>query len=356
MGVNRRQFVQSAIALVGSYSLAADRPTPIEPTAAKLPRWRGFNLLDKCYGQHNRPFAEKDFGILAEWGFDFVRLPMSYRCWSSPDDLRTLREPVLKEIDEAIDFGKQYGIHVCLNFHRAPGYCVNPPAEPIDLWKDEKALEACAFQWGQFAERYRGVPNGRLSFNLLNEPAKIPESTYVRVVRRLVESIREHDPGRLIIADGLDWGRVPVYGLVDLKIAQSTRGYDPMQLTHYKANWVQGADRYPTPKWPLIPERGAKWDKDRLKKERIEPWKALEAKGVGIHIGEWGAHQFTPHSVALAWMRDMMALWQEAGWGWALWNLNGNFGVLDSGRSDVNYEEFRGHRLDREMLAALQTG
>jgi endoglucanase len=30
--------------------------------------------------------------------------------------------------------------------------------------------------------------------------------------------------------------------------------------------------------------------------------------------------------------------------------------VLDSGRSDVRYESFHGHRLDRLMLELLRTG
>ena len=71
---------------------------------------------------------------------------------------------------------------------------------------------------------------------------------------------------------------------------------------------------------------------------------------MGIHVGEWGAHNQTPHKVALAWMRDCLELWKEAGWGWSLWNLRGSFGVLDSQRADVEYEDFRGHKLDREML------
>lgn len=30
-----------------------------------------------------------------------------------------------------------YGVHVCLNFHRAPGYCANPgEKEPFNLWHD----------------------------------------------------------------------------------------------------------------------------------------------------------------------------------------------------------------------------
>jgi endoglucanase len=193
-----------------------------------------------------------------------------------------------------------------------------------------------------------------VSFDLLNEPARIPEETYVRVVKRLVEAIRAEDPQRLIIADGLQWGRDPVFGLADLGIAQSTRGYDPMQVTHYKANWVNGADKYNEPTWPL--KLGEKvTDQAKLRKDRIEPWKKLEEKGVGIHVGEWGAFSYTPHKVVLAWMRDCLELWKEAGWGWSLWNFRGGFGILDSGRQDVAYEDYKGQRLDREMLKLLQS-
>ena len=55
-------------------------------------------------------------------------------------------------------------------------------------------------------------------------------------------------------------------------------------------------------------------------------------------------------------MRDCLDLWKDAGWGWALWNLRGGFGVLDTQRADAEYEDFHGHKLDREMLKVLQTG
>lgn len=355
--MNRRQFLQVAAAAAGAGSLPGTTlpQADAEVTAAKLPRWRGFNLLEKFNAQKQTAFVEADFAWLAGWGFDFVRLPLSYHCWSDPKDWKQLREPVLKEIDQALDFGRQYRVHVNLNFHRAPGYCVNPPAEPMDLWTDERALEACAFHWGHFAQRYKGVPNARLSFDLLNEPGKVPEESYLRVVRRLVGAVREQDAERLIIADGLEWGTKPVAGLAELKIAQSTRGYDPMQVSHYKASWVKGSDRWPEPTWPLEGPKGEPWDKDWLRRRRIEPWKALERKGVGVHVGEWGAHQHTPHQAVLAWMRDGLELWKEAGWGWALWNFRGSFGILDSGRRDVAYEVFKGHKLDRKMLELLQS-
>jgi endoglucanase len=57
----------------------------------------------------------------------------------------------------------------------------------------------------------------------------------------------------------------------------------------------------------------------------------------------------------LAWMRDCLDTWKQAGWGWALWNFQGSFGILDGGRGDVEYETWRGHKLDRAMLDLLQS-
>jgi endoglucanase len=360
--MNRREFLQTAGALAVAATAVPGLPVSAAETqaatASHLPRWRGFNLLAKFVKHRggNPPFQESDFALLAEWGFNFARLPLSYYCWSDPNDWLNLREEDLKHIDQAVEFGRKHGVHVNLNLHRAPGYCVNPPKEPLDLWTDEKALEACRFHWAHFAKRYKGIANERLSFDLLNEPGEIPPERYVRVVKSLAEGIRGEDPQRLVIADGLRWGREPVDGLVELGIAQSTRGYEPMEISHYKASWINGSDKWPEPTWPL--RRGGKETvrKDTLRNERIQPWKQLERKGVGVHVGEWGAFNRTPHKVVLAWMQDCLELWKAAGWGWSLWEFRGSFGVLDSQRADVRYESFRGHKLDRQMLTLLQGG
>ena len=55
-------------------------------------------------------------------------------------------------------------------------------------------------------------------------------------------------------------------------------------------------------------------------------------------------------------MKDFLELWKEAGWGWALWNFRGSFGLLDSGRKDMTYEDWHGHPLDRAMLELLRQG
>lgn len=326
------------------------------PSESALPRWRGFNLQEKFTidrPECNASFREDDFDLVTAWGFDFVRLAMDYRTWTDDGDQWAFLEPALRDIDQAVEWGAQYGVHVDINFHRAPGYCVNLPREPLNLWTDPWAQDLCAHHWAMFAERYRGIPNERLSFNLLNEPKEVEDSAYIAVVERLTGTIKECDPERLVIADGLDLGWTPVSGLAEMGVAQSLHAYDPWAVSHYGAPWFPGAQEWEEPSWPLRLD-GSESDRHRLAAERIEPWKALERMNVGVHVGEFGTYNQTPHHVTLAWMEDFLQLFQEAGWGWAIWNLRGAYGPLDSRRNDVRYEPFHEHQLDREMLDLLQ--
>ena len=351
----RRNFLKLGMGLTAVGLLGSSLLTHGNTAIKRLPRWRGFNLLEKFNGAHNQSFVEKDFQMIADWGFDFVRLPMSYHCWSRPDNWLTLNEEVLKEIDQAIAYGNKYKLHVNLNLHRIPGYCVNLPAEPLNLWKDDKALGAAVFHWQNFAKRYKGISSKKLSFDLINEPSNVTEPDYVRVISRIVDAIRSEDPGRIIIIDGMQYGTQPVFGLVKKNLGQSTRGYAPMHISHFKASWVKGSDNWAIPEWPLQASEKDIWDKNRLIKDVFDPWKKLAATGTGVHVGEWGAYNHTPHQVTLAWMKDNLEIWKENGWGWSLWNFRGNFGILDSERKDVDYEDYQGHQLDRKMLDLLQS-
>jgi len=98
------------------------------------------------------------------------------------------------------------------------------------------------------------------------------------------------------------------------------------------------------------------YGKEELRKDEIELWVKFANSGIGVHVGEFGVYNKTPHLVALAWMKDILELFRDAGFGWALWQLSGEFGPLDSNRTDVKYEDYRGHKLDRAMLELLKQG
>lgn len=494
-----RRMIRVLLLLVLSSIVAYSAPATLpNPLPEKLPRWRGFNLLEKFqfHGKHE-PFHEEDFQLIAKLGFNFVRLPMDYRDWIRDDDWEQFEEEALRQIDQAVAWGEKYGVHVCLNFHRAPGYTVAKPSESRNLWTDAEAQRVCALHWAAFARRYRGIPNANLSFNLLNEPAEVDHDVFLDVMKRLVEAIRAEDPERLIICDGPNWGQTPVKELATLKTASATRGYMPMEVSHYGATWIN-SDHFPQPTWPrslrangllhgswkkelsqplridgpfprratlrlrvgvvssrarlLVKADGAslldklfvcgpgdgEWLKAEYKEQwkiwqnlyerdytasipagtkavsiqvgegdwlslqeigvavagsqesalsmdshygekpgslrwqsgsltsatlqdgawlrthAVEPWKQLAEHGVGVMVGEWGAFNRTPHDVTLRWAEDCLRNWRDAGFGWALWNFRGPFGILDSERTDVHYENFHGHKLDRRLLELLQ--
>jgi endoglucanase len=323
-----------------------------------LPRWRGFNLLDMFTIRSDGNFSEDDFRWMADWGFDFVRIPACYTLWIENDDVYRLHEPMLEKMDRVVRLGQQYGMHVCLNFHRAPGFSVNPERqEHFDLWKDEAALAAFIFHWETFARRYQGIPSSQLSFNLVNEPVKptpggLTRADHERVMRAAVAAIRRIDPDRLIILDGVSWGNETLPELLDLGVAQSCRAYIPMGVSHYKASWA-GGENYPEPTWPGEMPDGLYWDRQALA-AHYQNWAEIVNRGVGVHCGEGGAFSYTPHIVVLAWMRDVLDILTGFNIGYALWNFRGAFGILDSGRKDVAYEDWHGHQLDRQLLELLK--
>ena len=491
-------------AFVFTYDFSGKTTKLPTPTPEKLPSsWKGFNLLNLFYLGGSPQFEEEEFQMMSEWGFTFVRLPMDYRYWSKQKDWSDMDEKIMRQIDKAIEYGIKYDIHVCLNFHRAPGYTVASPAESTDLWTQSEPQEAFARMWAEFARRYKNVPNEYLSFNFVNEPPDISEKVYAAVIEKAAKAIREQDPNRLLIADGLSWGNKPSKLIKELGIAQATRGYQPFNLTHYLASWVEGSENYPLPSWPvvIVPKflynpsksdvpwslysiehdfseaynldvnigtvsneakfivkadgveiynkqfrsgkgegewtkevyreewnvyqnifdkdyrieipagtklltlevKSGDWmtindmkftsvsgngkafsftpntddwgavippvtidadgvvvlagagthDKDWLRETYLKPWEELIKGGGGAMVGEWGSHSKTPHDVVLRWMDDCLQNFKDAGLGWALWNLNGSFGILNSGRADVKYEDYNGYKLDREMLDLL---
>jgi len=372
---SRREFLKGAAAGAAALLVGGTRAAGEKAAQTAIPRWRGFNLLDFFQafsrGDQSRGMVpEDDCRWIRDWGFDFIRIPMDYWLWVDadwrktrtlqPDDVFKIKESFLENVDRTVELGRKYGLHVSLNFHRAPGYCINNPGrEPFVLWQSKKAEDAFVHHWDVFARRYRSIPSRALSFNLVNEaptPRKgyMSREDYCRVMTRATKKIREATPDRLIIIDGLNVGNAVVDEMISTGVAQSVHGYSPAQISHYRASWVDRRGTFPEPAWPLRRKDGSIWH-DRASLERhYAPWAELARKGVGVHCGECGGYNRTPQKVFLAWMADVMDILKGHGIGYALWNFRGSFGILDSGRKDVKYEDWHGHKLDRKLLALLQ--
>lgn len=313
-------------------------------------RWRGVNLLDlvSWNGDRNKSarFREEDFAILKDFGFNFARLPLDFRYLENEDGLVAL--------DEAVKFGREYGVNIQICLHRMPGYCSGGslPGEK-SLFDDPQTLARACELWRMLARRYKGVPNEELTFNLFNEPLYMDEAKYAPVARALVAAIREEDEARFLLADGLGYGRIAPNTLADCKrLGFGWHCYDPFFVTHHKTPWNDPQSVSETPRWPVDGQSPRAW----LVKETFfsKGWAEAFANGSFVYAGEFGVYSETPHNVALSLMEDELRFWKELDCGWALWGLYGGFGLLDSGRADVDYEDYRGHKLDRKMLELLQ--
>lgn len=463
---------------------------------------KGFNLQGKFDTfWSNEGFKEEDFILLSDLGFNFARLPLDYLTYTQWGDWNVFLESEVAEIDQAIEWGKKYAVHICINLHRAPGYSVNvsdqiPADQKLNLWTDLAAQDAFVKHWEYFAKRYKDVPLEDLSFNLLNEPANVDESTYVAIMQKAIDRIHAINPNRVIFVDGLNYANDLILSLKNVpNVIQAIHAYEPFTLTHYKASWVDGSDSWPEPKWPMFdisnslygswkpeyksslifqgnfskdseiiinvnqvsiestleikldeqviytkhfvcgPDLGEDWteinltqwgyqnisnkdysvvlpddgssltisntegdwmtfnqitinsgtdeliiipgntswgsmqdtyliDSDGkitddngnslLLRNLHEKLEMADEEGIPVMIQEFGVHNQTPHAVTLAFLSDLVRVFTEYNKGYALWNLEGSFGIINSGRTDCNYESYEGELLDREMLDIIK--
>ncbi|WP_343305794.1 cellulase family glycosylhydrolase [Chitinophaga niabensis] len=376
--MERRSFIKSTGLLAMGAGLAGTAAFAAGLPANTLPNWKGFNLLDffspKPAGTANKT-TEDHFRWMRDWGFDFVRIPVAYPSYLAfdrnkqitPEEVYNIDEQRVEEIEKLVVMAHRYNMHVSLNLHRAPGYCINAGFhEPYNLWKDEEALKAFCFHWNYWAKRFKGVSEKKISFDLLNEPAMredmndqhskmsaVPGEVYRKVAQAAAIAIRKENPSRLIIADGNNVGTSVIPEIVDLDIAQSCRGYYPGIISHYKAPWAnKDPENLPEPKWPG--QVGNAYLSREMLEKHYQPWIDLVKKGVGVHCGECGCWNKTPHAVFLAWFGDVLDILQSNKIGFGLWEFSGDFGVLNSRRADVQYEDWYGQKLDRKLLTLLQ--
>jgi endoglucanase len=375
--MDRRNFVKTttlaaAAMSLGTTSLAAHQKSN------PLPQWKGFNLLDFFSPDpafSRQPTSDDQLKWIRDWGFNFVRIPIAYPYYLdidrskkiTPEEVYRIDPKATDKINSLVRKAHALGLHVSLNLHRAPGYCINAGFhEPYNLWLDDEAQNAFCFHWNMWAKEYRSTAKDKISFDLVNEPAMredmndqhsgastVPGSIYRKVAKAAANAIRKEKPNAIVIADGNDVGNSVIHEIKDLDIAQSCRGYFPHVISHYKAPWAnKDPDSLPVPVWPG--KVGDKTLNRKMLEKYYEPWIALANEGVGVHCGECGCWNKTPHHVFLAWFGDVLEILEENKIGFAIWEFSGDFGVLNSRRADVAYEDWYGSKLDRKFLNLIR--
>jgi endoglucanase len=233
--VTRRALLGRAGAAAGLVAIAACAPSAVSspappagsspapsttpalsvgPTFDRLPRWRGFDITEQApYQTKPLPFDVWDFDFMAEHGFDFARLAVDFRRWTPAPG--AFSEAGIAEVDRGIALARDRKIHASLDLHVAPGHFGYLRPSIRTLWEDgaagDEARRQFADVWRRLARRYNTIPSSELSFGITNEPPNdVTPAQYLRAAEPTIAAIRAEDPARLIIADGTNFGRLPV--------------------------------------------------------------------------------------------------------------------------------------------------
>lgn len=243
---------------VGTYSIPnriqadINQCTLPDATPQHLPYWTGFNMCNKMNYVFNSAYQESDIKKVHDMGFNFIRAAIHYKTLLSEDGTK-IKMSQIEDIDNLIEWGIKYNVHINLDLHYLPGH--GPDDQGIlkqDLFMNEANKKLACDYWTMLAKRYVEIPNKILSFNLLNEPHwGTNDQDYATLMSRIAGAVRTQDPDRLMIIDGLNAGNIPSEASKTLGMAQSMHFYEPAKFTTGNFN-ITGGLKTPIPQgWPM---------------------------------------------------------------------------------------------------------
>jgi len=321
--------------------------------------------------EHMRTFlGQDDFRRVRDWGFDHVRLPVD---WLNVFNESVVpREENLALLDLAIDGILGQGLGVILDLHKCPGHDFHSGTTEKQAFFSEASLRKdCLRVWSVLGERY-GDRAGVL-LELLNEPVAPDAETWNVVKDELAAHIRGVAPKSTLVVGSNLWNNATEFAKLtpvdDDNVLYSVHLYNPIVFTHQMAPWIayecfQERRSYPG-EYLIVDKEGSRlpvdqgrWDKDRMFRHLDPVFQFREKHGVEVACNEFGVYMGgADRESRIAWMTDVLDLFQDHGVGWSYWNYkNLDFGLLSRGESlfaqSPNYDD--PERIDREMVEILR--
>lgn len=305
---------------------------------------RGVNLggwLSQCDYSEERLdgfITEKDFALLAAWGFDHVRIPIDYNVIQNEDG--TMKEEGLTRIDRALALCEQYGLHTVLDLHKTQGFSFDAN-EGEDGFFDSPAYQEKFYAvWECFAARY-GAFHERVAFELLNEVTELRFlPAWMRIARECVRRIRLAAPLTLVLLGSYNWNSARTVPALDApfdsRVLYNFHFYEPMRFTHQGAYWNESVKNERC----TYAESGAS---QAFFEDFLAPaLEKAEREGTELYCGEYGVIDVVAPEEALKWFRDLYAVFERHGIARSLWSYKQmDFGLADA-RMDAVREELLG--------------
>lgn len=289
------------------------------------------NALDApSEGKWGHTIETSSFKVIAEAGFDTVRIPVRWSAHTGGAPDYKINERFFRRVTTVIDQALANNLQIILNVHHFEELNEDPDANYVKFI----AL------WGQIASRYKDLPES-VYFEVLNEPnGKLKGDIMRSIMAAGFKKIRESNPTRILIMGGENWSglkEIPsIPAISDPNQVYTFHYYDPFKFTHQKTSWTD-LKNSGTVNW------GSSADRTELKRSADYAKQAQKELGIPLFLGEIGAYEKAPYSDIVNYTLETREAFEKAGISWCAWNFTATFPFYDMGKK----------KWDKNKLAAL---
>ncbi len=338
--------------------------TPQPATAGETDRLqRGINLSGWYWkgpqdsAQIDLRFVDKDFALIHELGFTFVRLPIDLSSVMDATRPDLLNADKLAHLDQALDRILSHGLAVIVDLHDVSIQAFGPTIYSGNLETDPNLQETFIRFWNSFAYHLSGRDPRMVYLELMNEPVfeDHPED-WLLFQQRLLEAVRQGAPRLTLIATSARFSSLETFvqmvPVADPNVIYNFHFYDPFQFTHQGASWVSDEVRslsnVPYPSSPeaiqtvidsisdpkikadLMDYGKQRWDAAKIEQTLQQAADWGKRYHVRIICDEFGAYKLnTQPEERRAWMDDTRTAFEKFDIGWSMWAYDGSFGLVE---------------------------
>jgi endoglucanase len=295
---------------------------------------RGLNLnglLDNNSGDlhlypiPDQPIKPEHIKMIAEAGFNSVRLPVTWSVHCSKTPPYTIEPTFFSRVDSIVNLCLQNGLAVSIDLHYYP-YINMHQADPDLSFEDN--IKRFYFLWEQIAEHYKDYPP-EVYFDVLNEPnMEVGVQLYNELIAKSIKLIRKTNPGRTILIGTPNLGQSWTIGLLrlpkdDWNLIVQIHYYLPHLFTHQGLAYAQaGASK--GMQWMGTPE-----EKKPIESDLNFCAKWSRANYRPINLGEFGANEYADMASRARYIKFVREVAEKNGFSFHLWGFREIFRVFD---------------------------
>lgn len=299
-----------------------------------------------------KQITEKDFKLLAELGFDHVRIPIDEMIlWNESGEKY---EKSFQFLHKGIQWAIKHKLRVVVDLHIIRAHYFNAGMEggTNTLWTDAKAQTHFLSLWEELSAELNGYDTHMLAYEIMNEPTAPDHEDWNKLIQRAYDQIRSLEKKRVLVIGSNLWQGVGTFQYLkvpanDPNIILSCHFYEPFILSHYKASWTEFKDitvpvHYPgylitKEDYEALPEAEQKqvarwlkeWDKSTLHGYLIQAKKKADELGLNLYCGEFGIYRVAPRADAYRWYKDVIEVFDELNMAWCHWDYKGGYTIFN---------------------------